>query len=242
MTAFVALPVPYGLRRILTVDVQTTRRLDLKLERRFVSRRVQHAFEIPWELLSAANRTTLDTFLKAVRGRYLGDIAFVDPWDSVTYTCRLDSDEHELVEASQGRWGASIRLVEVADFKALKTAVNTFPAMSSGAVTQFAYRMGRKYRTEIVAQEDFSERRYEDFADVSGVQRWSVGGDVISNADAAALLNAWEGNGGPWHSFSFTEPETTTVYATSHFLDSVCTHTLNEYNSNSCRLVVEELR
>src|SRR5262245_21526340 len=123
MTAFPALPIVYGMRRTFKVDVRQQRRLDLKLERMSFNRHVQHSFEIPWQNLSPAERTTLDTFFQSVRGKSLGDIAFTDPWDSVTYTCRLGQDELNFEEVSARRWSATITLVEVSAFKAAKAAV-----------------------------------------------------------------------------------------------------------------------
>jgi len=243
VTAFPSLSVPFGLRRVLSVDVTQRLRGDGTCERVWRNGHVRHAFEIPWSLLSAANRTTLDTFFQAIRGRYLGDISYTDPWDSVVYTCRLDSDAIELAEASQGRWGATIRLVEVADFPANKTPVVTFPALASGAVVQFPYRMARQYRTVVEAQEDDSEKRWEDLAIASGIQRWAVGGDLLTDAEATTLLNCWEGNGGPWAEMtSFTEPETATLYTSTHFVETECVHELVDYNRNAVRLTVEELK
>lgn len=243
MTAFPSLTKPYGMRRVLRVDVRQVMREDLKIERVLRNGHVQHAFEIPWRTLSKAERTTLDDFFKSCRGRYLNDIAFTDPWDSVSYTCRLDADELGLEEGEPTRWGSSIRLVEVASFKALKTPVTTFPALSTGAVVQLPYRMQRRFRTLIEAQQDDSEKRYEDFADASGLQRWAVGGDNLSDSEAAALLDAWEGNQGPYRAFtSFTEPETNTLYTSSHFVETQAEHALLQNNSNQVRLTLEELK
>jgi hypothetical protein len=242
MTAFPAIEIVYGMRRHLRVNVLQKRRVDLKLERIFVNRHVQHIFEIPWAILSAAERTTLDSFFQSVRGQSLGDIAFTDPWDNVTYTCRMDSDEMSFDESSNGRWNSTIRLIEVAAFKALKTAVPVFPVFTSGALVQFPYRMNRFYRTVIQVQQDDSEKRFEDFAVASGIQRWAVGGDALDNADATLLLNAWEGNCGPYRAMSFTEPETTAIYPTVHFTETECVHELVGPCQNAVRLTLEELK
>src|SRR5262245_11788600 len=242
MTAFPAIEIVYGMRRHLRVDVLQKRRGDLKVERIFRNRHVQHSFEIPWAMLSAAERTTLDSFFQSVRGRFLGDIDFTDPWDGVHYTCRMDQDELNYEESTSKRWNSTIRLIEVSAFKALKAAVPAFPTFASGAVVQFPYRMSRFYRTEIQAQQDDSEKRFEDFAVASGVQRWTVGGEALETADATALLNAWEGNYGPWASMSFTEPETATAYSTVHFTETECIHELISTCASSVRLTLEELK
>ena len=242
MTAFPALPIVYGMRRTLRVDVLQRRRVDLKVERIFRNRHIQHLFEIPWRLLTAAERSTLDTFFQSVRGRSLGDIDFVDPWDAVHYTCRMETDELDLEEESAARWSSTIRLIEVASFKALKPAVPAFPAFASGAVTTFPYRMNRFYRTVVERQEDDTEKRFEDFAVASGIQRWSVGGSALEDTDAANLLNAWEGNAGPYRAMSFTEPETHTAYPTVHFTEVECIHELVGPCQNAITLTLEELK
>jgi hypothetical protein len=242
-TDFPLLTKPYGMRRILRVDVGRVMRGDLKTERVLESGHIQHAFEIPWRALDRAERSALDDFFRSCRGRYLGDIVFTDPWDSVSYTCRLDMDELELEEAEPTRWGASIRLVEVADFKALKSPVTVFPALATGAVVELPYRMRRSYRTVLERQRDGTERRYEDYQSSSGIQRWEVGGDNLSDLEAGALLDAWEGNQGPYRAFSsFTEPETGAVYTKTHFVETQVDHVLNAYNSNRIRLTLEELK
>jgi len=241
-TAFPTLPLVYGMKRFLRVDVRERRRLDLKVERIFRNRHVQHVFEIPWRLLDSTQRTTLDTFFQSVRGRILGDIDFVDPWDSVHYTCRLDADELSLEEEQTNRWTSTLRLIEVSGFKTLKSSVPVFPSFQSGAVTTFPYRMSRSYRTVVERQEDDAEKRFEDYANAAGVQQWTVGGERLSNSDATLLLSAWEGNFGPYRSMSFQEPETKTNYPTVHFVETELVHELSEPCVNSIRLTLEELK
>ena len=98
------------------------------------------------------------------------------------------------------------------------------------------------YRTVIERQEDDTEKRFEDYAVASGVQRWSVGGDRLSNEDATLLLNAFEGNFGPYRSMTFQEPETKVNYPTVHFVETELVHELSEPCSNSIRLTLEELK
>jgi hypothetical protein len=216
--------------------------MDLKAERIFRNRHVQHIFEIPWRLLDSTERSTLDTFFQSVRGRILGDIDFIDPWDSIHYTCRLDTDESSLEEERTNRWTSTLRLIEVSSFKGLKTAVPVFPTFESGAVTQFPYRMTRTYRTVVERQEDDLEKRFEDYAVASGIQRWTVGGERLSNEDATLLLNSWEGNCGPYRQFSFIEPETQVSYPSVHFVETELVHELTEPCVNSIRLTLEELK
>ena len=139
------------------------------------------------------------------------------------------------------RWSATVRLIEVASFKALKAAVPAFPAFASGAVVQLPYRMTRQYRTVVERQQDDSEKRFEDFAVASGIQRWSVGGDQLDDTNAAALINAWEGNAGPYRAMTFTEPERGLVY-NAHFVETELVHEMTEPCSNSVRLTLEELK
>jgi hypothetical protein len=216
--------------------------MDLKVERIFRNRHVQHAFEIPWNTLTSAQRLVVDDFFVSVRGRILGDIDFQDPWDNVHYTCRMELDEQSLEEPVNKRWSATIRLIEVSAFKALKPAVPAFPTFTSGAVVQLPYRMSRQYRTVVERQQDDSEKRFEDYAVASGIQRWAVGGDVLDDTNAAALLNAWEGNAGPYRSMSFTEPERGIAYPTVHFLETELIHEMTQPCSNSVRLTLEELK
>jgi hypothetical protein len=242
VTSFPSLPLVYGFKRFLRVDVRQTRRMDLKVERIFRNRHVQHVFEIPWKLLPSSDRSTLDAFFQSVRGRILGDIDFVDPWDSVHYTCRLDSDELSLEEEQANRWSSTLRIIEVSSFKTLKAAVPIFPVFASGAVVQFPYSMNRSYRTVVERQEDDTEKRFEDYAVATGIQKWTVGGERLSNEDATLLLNSWEGNFGPYRSMSFQEPETKVTYPSVHFVETELVHELAQPCVNSILLTLEELK
>jgi len=241
MTAF-TLQTPYGMIRRGRVDVRQQRLGNMKLERVPVIGRVQHSWDIPLETLSRAERTTLDTLGQTVRGR-MNPVEFTDPWDTLTYDCRLAVDEVDMFEREPTRWESTVRLLEVTNFKALKAAVAAFPVLSvTAAVTQLPYEMHRRYHTLIGQQMDFSERRYEEFGVASGIQRWLVGGTALPDLDAHNLIDAWEGNLGPYEAFSFTEPETGTPYAAVHFADLEYELEFIEYNVNRCRLVVEELK
>src|SRR5262245_33862561 len=128
MTEFPSLRIPYGFRRILRADVRQRMRGDLTVEREFVGGHVPHILEIPWACRSPADRLILEDWFTSCRGRITGDIAFTDPWNHETYTCRLDTDEIEFTAPSPLHWTTTIRLIEVADWKAIKPAVAEFPA------------------------------------------------------------------------------------------------------------------
>lgn len=236
MTAFPSLPNPLGFRRILSVDVRQRMRSNLTLERIWVNRHVRHAFEFPWQALTPAQRTTLAAFMVTCRGRITADIDFTDPWDSVAYVCRLDSDELVLTAASPLHWSGSLRLIEVSGWEAIKAAVTAFPA----TVPFQSFASTHRYRTVIEAAEDDAEKRYEDFS--AGIMRWTAGGSALTNAQADALIDAWEGNGGPWRAFSLTDPITSTAYPTCHFADIQIAHTMLMPGVNSVTAVVEELK
>ena len=140
-----------------------TRRMDLKVERIWRNRHVQHFFEIPFNTLTPEQRLVVDDFFVSVRGRMLGNIDFQDPWDGIHYTCRMELDEQSFEEPDNKRWSATVRLIEVASFKALKPAVPAFPTFASGAVVQLPYRMTSQYRTVVERQQDDSEKTLRGF-------------------------------------------------------------------------------
>lgn len=237
MTTFPDIALPWNMRRILRVDLDCQLRADLKIERIFSSGHIQHVYEIPWTVIKESDREILEDFFVSCRGRYLNDIAFVDPWDSVSYTCRLDEDMLSL-DSPLKYWTGSIRLVEISSWKALKSPVEEFPA-----IVPFQPLMNRQrsYRTVIEAAADGSEKRYEDFANADGIQRWSVGGDALVDAQVQALLDCWEGNCGPYREFDFTDPVSEDEY-TAHFAENSITHTLICPGVHSIRSVIEELK
>jgi hypothetical protein len=210
------------------------------MERVFLTGHIRHIFELPLVGLSAADRTTLEAFFATCRGRIQDDIAFVDLWDNLTYTCRLDLDELALQETAR-LWSSNLRLIEVSGFKILKTPVATFPA----SIPFQGYRMGRKYSTVIQNAQDDAEIRYEDYS--SSIQKFGVGGDVLDDTQATDLLDCWEGVGGPYKAINFTDPQTLTYYPTVHFVETDLVHTLVTLNAaggfiSSIRATLEELK
>lgn len=240
MTAFPALNNPAGMTRTLRVAVVQRMCSDLVMERLWINRHVQHIYDLPWPVLTGADRILLEGFFTDCRGRYL-TFQFTDPWDGLTYTCRLANDELVL-QGGLPHYSGAIRLVEVSGFKAKKAAVETFPA----TVPFQAYSRGRRYATVIGAAPNDMEIRAEDFLDADGIQRWGVGGDALTDAQALDLLNIWEGQGGSWGAFSFTDPIGEVGYS-AHFAETELQHTLVCTRGSlgflhSIHATVEELR
>lgn len=127
MTPYPPLHIPWGFRRILRVSVLQHMRGNLSLERIWVNRHVQHAYDIHYPALLDADRTTLEAFFVTCRGKYLGDISFPDPWDGLNYTCRLDNDELLITIVLPSYWSTSVKLLEVSGFKAVKSPITSFP-------------------------------------------------------------------------------------------------------------------
>lgn len=231
--------IRFPLRRIFTVNVVQQLRADLVLERFPLAPRVQHVWEMQWNQLSAADRETLDDFFQAVRGRST-QVDFTDPWDGVNYPqCRLDLDVLQAAESEPGRWGGSFRLIETGQFKTLPAPTGAMPVLESGAVVTLPYTMQRGYRTEIIIQPDFSEKRWEDWE--QSIQRWTVGGENLSDDEVDLLLAAWQGNLGPYHAMAFDEPETAVHYNAVHFIEPQIVHEATAYNSNTLRMTLEQL-
>ncbi len=230
---------PLGTRRILSVGVKTRMRGDLKLEREFRSRRVQHAWELPWNALSTADKNTLVDFFVAQRGRY-GRFQITDPFDSLVYTVRLDLDAMQCRNPG-GYWQANLRFVEVDQFHALKSVAMVFPALTGGLVCQYPGGHERIYSTAIGAHEDFSELYFEQFGDAFGIRRWNVGGDAMLDADAVLLLDFWESAYGSVRAFTFTDPEGVWT-GSAHFVENSVIHILICPGVNAIRASVEELK
>jgi len=240
MTAFPDIGLPLGFSRTLRVNVTQHLRSDLYCERTWINGHIQHIFDIPWNVLTGAQKILLENFFKSCRGKYLGNIAFVDPYDGVTYTCRLDNDD--LVLSGWPVYSGAIRLVEVTGFKVLKPPVDVFPL---SIPFQLPYSQGRRYETIIGAVPSDYEKRYEEMANAYGLQKWGVGGDALTDDQVEDLLSCWEGNGGPYRGFSFMDP-LTEEYFSAHFLEPQITHTIVDLISDtakvhSIRTTIEEL-
>lgn len=234
MTAFVALNNPIGFTRTLKVDVEQTMRVDMVTERIWRNRHIQHIFDFSWPAMTEDNHKLLRTFFETCRGRIQADIAFIDPFDAVDYVCRLDADTMEWVQPDNSYWTGNLRLVEVSTWRGLKAAVDPFPA--SLPYQRFQY--GERYSTLIQAQEDNSEKRYENYS--SGILRWKVGGQALTTAQATTLCEAWEGNAGPWRMFHFTDLMYPAVTYHSRFAENTISATCIAPGIWSCETTVEE--
>ena len=232
-----SLPVPLKLKRTLRAGVTQRIRGDGTIERTFVSGHIQHAFDLPFPALRASQSVTLSSFFNTCQGRYANNISYLDPFplEQALLTCRLDQDELEMTEIAPNLvWSSSLKLLEIANWQAIKAAVPVFPA-TTVPIQQLGE--GFNYRTEIQATDDFAEHVYQDYGPIN---RWSVGGDALTNAQALLLLLAWEGNCGPWMEMQLTDPVTAVVYNHVHFVETELIHTMIAPGVNSIRLQVEQ--
>lgn len=232
MTAFVALTLPRVYTRSIAFAVSSVLRMDLKKEYVWWNRHAVHSFDIPWQVLTTAQRLALIDFFTTCRGATVVDIAYTDPWDSVVYTCRLDMDTLVTTAPDPAHWSGSIRLVEVSGWSALVAAGN-FPAT---VPFQTPYSVSLNYRTELQKMVDDTEVRYEDWS--TNVTRWTCGGDALTNAQAADLIACFEGAKGPYTALTFVDPAT--GYTNNvRFVENVLVHRV-AYPTNSIRMTLEE--
>ncbi len=105
----------YPASRLIHFSNQTVRFIDGSEQRYRDCARALRRWEIALEQLDDGERTTLETFFRAIQGR-AGSFTFIDPWDGTTYTnCSLADDELTLTATDEGQARGRLTVVENPD-------------------------------------------------------------------------------------------------------------------------------
>jgi hypothetical protein len=79
-----------------------------------------------------------------------------------------------------------------------------FPLLKTGAIAQYPFGRGQRFRTEVIQFGDGAEQRYRDFK--AGLREWVIGLDLLTDQEVAAIESFYWANGGASAVFTFTDP------------------------------------
>lgn len=192
--------------------------------------------------LVAADVTAVDAFLDSQKGAY--DSSWTLALNGRTFTAmRFAADEIRWTEDLPGRYSATLN---ASGLYTLPAPVSALPALASGAVTRLGWQKARKYETSFTDME-CGERhalalRGGGFTAYPStpVRSWKLEYRGVTEALAFEVADRFATANGRYAGFSFTDPDSATVYADTHFASDVLEINFNGYGNAAVTVELEK--
>jgi hypothetical protein len=190
---------------------------------------------------SLAERDTLFTIFETAQGSFSQTLSLV--WATVNYAgLFFDQDILQFTESADkpNRFSGSVVLKQVVRTPDTGSFPSDFPTLTSGARTQLPYTRGSGFRTVSVLTEG---GRVAYATRASTLRTWTVGGTVLSNAEAQAIWDMFRLAGGKYRSFGMTDPDPVgsgTRYANCRFGSDTLTWTIISPGVNSITTSIQQ--
>lgn len=174
---------------------------------------------LDYRKLKNADLDALESFFHTQKGAF--DTSWTFPFLGTSYTnmC-FDHDDFPAVEGTTNRWSVSLRIRQTKKSMAVPSGTPVFPTINGGVRTQFSWTRSPAYRTSRNDME--SGLRYGYFHRDTALNSYVVNYPVVTWTEAGTILNFYIAMGGPWKTFTFTDPDTGEVLANCRFgMDSI---------------------
>jgi hypothetical protein len=195
------------------------------------------SWSLPYPHLSVAQRDTLLSLFESSRGAYDQTISLTFA-GTVYAGLFFDGDSLEFTETDANVVAGTVKLstaVRAADTGALPA---DFPVLGTGARMQRPYTHGKTFDTSAVRTEG---GRYAYPRRAASLRTWTAGGGALTDAEAAAIWSMFKLACGQWRSFGFTDPDSSTRYASCRFAaDSIDWRILGP-NQNAVVVTIQQL-
>jgi hypothetical protein len=116
----------------------------------------------------------------------------------------------------------------------------TFPALKTGAATQYPATKGTQYSSFVVRFLDGTDQRYRQYT--PALMRWTVKLELLDESETGALEQFFLGQQGRFGTFSFVDPWTQTVYPSCSFDQGAYAFQLAGESQGTVSLAVVENR
>jgi hypothetical protein len=208
-------------------------------------------FALAYTLLPAADRDALKAFYSSTKADAATKSAFFDTtWSFTlnnTYTsCTFLDDSFSSVEHQPNLYDVTLHFRQIIKGGGVAGAGSTFPLTSTGATTQRPFTQVVQYRTtknEMPAGMRYAYAWYgaglTGFP-TRGLMRWKLEFPSISDTDMANLEAFYVAMNGRWQTFSFTDPDSGTVYTKVRFDQDSFTYTYLAKNQASTTIMLAE--
>ena len=196
----------------------------------------EESWELTYQDLISSDRDQLLTFMESAKGPFDSTLQFV--FSGTTYNdCFFDLSHVQFTEQKQGSLSDAKIVLRQVRRAADAGSPGSFPVLSSGAVTQLPYTLGRSWDVVAVRTEQARSAFYNR---ATGLRSWTVGGPLLSDADALALWNHFRKSHGKLTTFSFTDPDSGTVYSSCRYGSDAVDWIYNGPRQNQMVTTVEQ--
>jgi hypothetical protein len=114
----------------------------------------------------------------------------------------------------------------------------TFPALKTGAVSQYPAARTFRYNNQILRFVDGNEQRYRDSA--GPLHRWTIHLDYLDATEMAAIEDFFLTNQGSFATFAFTDPWDKTSYPSCSIVgDNLAALAKQEFQNATSITIVE---
>jgi len=233
----------YPITRTNTLPVGVQKFLNAS-EQRFKRGAPLGSFELNYSLLPAADRDSLKAFYATVKG------SFDNTWQFTlvnTYTtCMFTEDGFSSVEQQPNLYSVSLRFRQIIKGGAVSVAGSSWPVTSTGATSQRPFTQTVQYRT--TGNDNPTGMSY-DYAwwgsgltgfPTRGLMRWKLEYPSLSDADMAAFEAFFVAMNGRWSTFSFTDPDSASVYTSVRFDQDAFVYKYLDENHASTTILLAE--
>lgn len=182
-------------------------------EQRWMTHAGRASWTLPYNHITLAERDALLAVFESAKGSFDQTVSLT--FLGTTYTgLYFDTDELEFTEATNKTWTGVVKLCTVVRTAETTAVPSDFPTLSTGAKLQLPYRYSRRFDT-VAMQTEGGRVAYANQG--YSARKWSVGGTVLTDAEASAIWNCFSYAQGMYRSFGFTDPDSAARYATCRF-------------------------
>lgn len=116
----------------------------------------------------------------------------------------------------------------------------SFPTLSTGAIAQYPLGCTQQFATDVLQFTDGTEQRYRRFA--APLLQWTLRFSLLTETELAALLEFFQQQQGAAGTFSFTDPNTGTIYPTCRFATDIAQVDIDANGRGAATLVIQQVR
>jgi hypothetical protein len=206
-------------------------------EQRWARHPGKQSWVLPYGMMTLAQRDILLTLFETCKGAYDQTLSLT--FGGTTFAgVYFDADALSFTESKPTQFEGSVTLRQVSRTRDSGSVPTDFPALATGAKMQLPYTHSRTFNTVSVKTEG---GRYAYPNRDTSLHSWTVGGSVLTDAEAQAIWDCFRYSRGRWASFGFTDPDSTTRYDTCRFgADKLDWHILGA-GVNSITSAVQQL-
>lgn len=233
----------YPIVRTNQLPVQVQKMLN-GTEQRFKRSAPLQSFELAYTGLPVADRDALKAFYASTKGAFDSTWSFT--LDNTYTTCTFLDDAFSSTERQPTFYDVTLRFRQIVKGGTVAGVGSSFPLTSTGATAQRPFTQIVQYRTvknDIAAGMRYSYSFYGSGLvgfPARGLMRWKLEFPSIADADMATLEAFFVAMNGRWQTFSFTDPDSGTVYSKVRFDQDAFSYRYVAKNQSATTILLAE--